>query len=164
MAVYYFDDAARRRYRNSFPNSEIDGFKVYRDGIIATPFAETNDDPDKKRDVLGIDKRLWRDIFNRVSTRVFLGTIEITSEGNSKIIDATNRQDFVDNEEYREFKEFIIIQLSALQTYKEKEREAKRKDVSQGLQAASEDIKQLQSAVNNIVSQNPELRSAVAPF
>ena len=63
MAVYYFDDAARRRYRKSFPNSEIDGFKVYRDGIIATPFAETNDDPDKKRDVLGIDKRLWRDIF-----------------------------------------------------------------------------------------------------
>ena len=164
MAVYYFDDAARRRYRKSFPNSEIDGFKVYRDGIIATPFAETNDDPDKKRDVLGIDKRLWRDIFNRVSTREFLGTIEITSEGNSKIIDATNRQDFVDNEEYREFKEFIIIQLSALQTYKEKEREAKRKDVSQDLQAASEDIEQLQSAVNNIVSQNPELRSAVAPF
>lgn len=164
MAVYYFDDAARRRYRNSFPNSEIDGFKVYRDGIIATPFAETNDDPDKKRDVLGIDKRLWRDIFNRVSTREFLGTIEITSEGNSKIIDATNRQDFVDNEEYREFKEFIIIQLSALQTYKEKEREAKRKDVSQGLQAASKDIEQLQSAVNNIVSQNPELRSAVAPL
>lgn len=164
MVVYYFDDAARRQYRKSFPNSEIDGFKVYRDGIIATPFAETNDDPDKKRDVLGIDKRLWRDIFNRVSTREFLGMIEITSEGNPKIIDATNRQDFVDNEEYREFKEFIITQLSALQTYKEKEREAKRKDVSQGLQVASEDIKQLESAVNDIVSQNPELKSAVAPL
>ena len=164
MAVYYFNDGARRQYRRCFPNSEIDGFKVYRDGIIATPFAETNDDPDKKRDVLGIDKRLWRDIFNRVSTREFLGTIEITSEGNAKIIDATNRQDFVDNEEYREFKEFIIAQLSALQAYKEKERKDKRKDTSLGLQIASEDIKQLESAVNNIVSLRPELRPEVAPL
>lgn len=164
MLVYYFNDTARRQYRKAFPNSQVDGFKVYRDGIIATPFAETNEDPDKKRDILGIDKRLWQDIFSRISTREFLGTIEITSEGNPKIIDATNRQDFVDNEEYREFKTFIINQLSALQAYKEQERKAKRKGATQGLQAASEDIKQLESAVNDIVSQNPELGSAVAPF
>lgn len=164
MVVYYFNDAARRQYRKAFPNSEIDGFKVYRDGIIATPFAEINGEPDKKRDILGIDKRLWRDIFNRVSTREFLGTIEITSEGNPKIIDATNRQDFVDNKEYRDFKEFIITQLSALQAYKEEERKAKRKDAGQELQAASGDIKRLRSMVGVIASQNPELKPAIEPL
>ena len=103
MNIYFFDDAARRNYRKAFPNDSIDGFKVYRDGIIATPFAETNENPDLKRDVLGIDKRLWRDMFSRISTREFLGTIEITSAGNPKIIDATNRQDFVDNEEIHNY-------------------------------------------------------------
>lgn len=160
--IYYFNEAARKQYKKTFPNNEIDGFKVYRDGIIATPFAQTNADPDKKRDILGIDKRLWRDLFNRVSTREFLGTIEITSEGNPKIIDATNRQDFVDNEEYREFKEFIITQLSALQTYKIEERRIKRKTANDGLQEVSEDIRLIEGGINQIVSQSPELKPKVA--
>lgn len=164
MAVYYFNESARRLYRTSFPNSEIDGFKVYRDGVIATPFAETNDDPDKKRDVLGVDKRLWRDVFSRVSTREFIGIIEITSEGNPNIIDSTNRQDFVDNEEYRSFKEFVITQLSAIQAYKVEERRLRSKDIRKGLQAASDDIKQLRLVVDNIVLKNPELKSTVKPL
>lgn len=52
--------------------------KIYRDGIITTPFAEEQQNPDAKRDVLGIDKRLWQDIFSRISSREFLGVIEIT--------------------------------------------------------------------------------------
>ena len=81
MKIKCFDDVARRNYRKAFPNNSLDGFKVYRDGIIATPFAESNENPDQKRDILGIDKRLWQDIFSRVSTREFIGTIEITKEG-----------------------------------------------------------------------------------
>ncbi|WP_289458233.1 hypothetical protein, partial [Klebsiella pneumoniae] len=73
---------------------------------------------DKKRDVLGIDKRLWKNIFDRVSTREIIGFVEITKAGNPKIIDATNRQDFVDNKEYRELKDFIITQLDSIENYK----------------------------------------------
>ena len=43
MKIFFFDEPARRNYRKAFPNDPIDGFKVYRDGIIATPFAETNE-------------------------------------------------------------------------------------------------------------------------
>lgn len=164
MNIYFFDDAARRNYRKAFPNDSIDGFKVYRDGIIATPFAETNENPDLKRDVLGIDKRLWRDMFSRISTREFLGTIEITSAGNPKIIDATNRQDFVDNEEYRELKKFIITQLNALQDYKVEMRQSKRNNAEEGLKTASDDINSLMSAFNEIVAQKPELKPAVEPL
>lgn len=164
MNIFFFDDSARRKYRNTFPNDHIDGFKVYRDGIIATPFAETNEDSDLKRDVLGIDKRLWKDIFNRISTREFIGIIEITSAGNPKIIDATNRQDFVENEEYRELKKFIITQLNALQEYKVDIRQAKRDKVGYGLNTAAEDLNSLMSAFKGIVEQKPELKSAVDPL
>src|SRR5699024_7214004 len=73
IKIFFFDESARRNYRKAFPNDPIDGFKVYRDGIIATPFAETNEIQDLKRDILGIDKRVYQDIFNRISTREFLG-------------------------------------------------------------------------------------------
>lgn len=164
MRIYFFDDTARREYRKAFPNDPIDGFKVYRDGIIATPFAETNENPDQKRDILGIDKRLWQDIFSRISTREFLGVIEITKNGNPQIIDATNRQDFVDNEEYREMKKFIITQLNALQEYKVEMRQAKRDNAQEGLQTASEDINSLVDAINDMVAQKPELRPVVEPL
>ena len=164
MKVYFFDDAARRTYRKAFPNEPIDGFKVYRDGIIATPFADTNEKADLKRDVLGIDKRLWQDIFNRVSSREFVGIIEITSKENPKIIDATNRQDFVDNEEYRELKKFILIQLDALQDYKIAIRKAKRDRTDVGLKTASDDINTLISAFDDIVIKKPELKPVVKPL
>ena len=136
IRIFFFDESARRNYRKDFPNDPIDGFKVYRDGIIATPFAETNENQDLKRDILGIDKRVYQDIFNRISTREFLGIIDITKNGNPQIIDATNRQDFVDNEEYREMKRFIITQLSALQDYKIEMRQAKRDNAQEGLKSA----------------------------
>lgn len=164
MNIYFFDDTARRNYRKAFPNDPIDGFKVYRDGIIATPFAETNENPDLKRDVLGIDKRLWRDMFSRISTREFLGIIDITSIGNPQIIDATNRQDFVDNEEYRELKKFIITQLSALQDYKVEMRQAKRDNAEKGLNTASNEIDSLLFAFNDVISQKPELKPTVEPL
>lgn len=164
LNIYFFDDSARRNYRKAYPNDQIDGFKVYRDGIITTPFAETNEQPDLKRDILGIDKRLWQDIFSRISTREFIGTIDITNRENPNIIDATNRQDFVDNEEYRELKRFIITQLSALQDYKVAMRQSRRDNVQNGLQEAVDDIGSLMSAFNDIVSQKPEIKSSVEPL
>lgn len=164
MKIFFFNESARRSYRRSFPNDPIDGFKVYRDGIIATPFAETNEIQDLKRDILGIDKRVYQDIFNRISTREFLGVIDITKNGNPKIIDATNRQDFVDNYEYRDMKNFIITQLNALQDYKVEMRKAKSDNANKSLKVASDDINSLVKAFEDIVSQKPELRQSVEPL
>ena len=163
MKVYYFDDAARRRYRKEFPNNQIDGIKIYRDGIITTPFAENESEDDKKRDVLGIDKRLWKNIFDRVSTREIIGFVEITKQGNPQIIDATNRQDFVDNKEYRELKDFIITQLDSIENYKKHVREEKRKKDSDTLESAGQDIQSFISSVETIARQNPTLKDSLNP-
>lgn len=158
MRLYYFDEAARKKYRREFPNNQIDGIKIYRDGIITTPFAENEEDADKKRDILGIDKRLWQDIFSRVSTREVIGIVDITRDGNPQIIDATNRQDFVDNQEYRDLKEFIILQLSAVQQFKIFSREKKRKENSNTLENADDSIQSFISTIETISQQNPELK------
>lgn len=163
MRLFYFDDAARKKYRREFPNNQIDGIKIYRDGIITTPFAENEEDADKKRDILGIDKRLWQDIFSRVSTREIIGIVDITRNGNPKIIDATNRQDFVDNQEYRELKEFIILQLSAVQDYKVYSRNKKRKENNTTLQNAGDSIQSFISTIETISQQNPELKKQLSP-
>ena len=162
MRLYYFDEAARKKYRREFPNNQIDGIKIYRDGIITTPFAENEEDADKKRDILGIDKRLWQDIFSRVSTREVIGIVDITRDGNPQIIDATNRQDFVDNQEYRDLKDFIILQLSAVQQFKIFSREKKRKENSNTLENADDSIQSFISTIETISQQNPELKKSLS--
>lgn len=67
---------------NKGQDERIDGVKIYRDGVIATPFAEYNAHPDFKKDILGIDKRLWRDIFSKVGTREVIGVLDISKEKN----------------------------------------------------------------------------------
>lgn len=163
MTVYYFDEAARKKYRKAFPNDQIDGIKIYRDGVITTPFAESQNDSDKKRDVLGIDKRLWMNLFDRVSTREIIGYVEITKDGNPLIIDATNRQDFVDNEEYRALKDFIIVQLDALEQYKVFVRKQKHLANKASLEGAEEDIHSFISSVETLSEKNPDLKSELEP-
>lgn len=163
MKVYFFDEAARRRYRKEFPNNQIDGIKIYRDSIITTPFAENESSDDKKRDVLGIDKRLWMNIFDRVSTREIIGIVEITKNENPMIIDATNRQDFVDNKEYKELKDFIITQLDVIESYKKFLRKKKKKKANGNLESAGQELKLFISSVEHIAQQNPNLKASLDP-
>lgn len=164
IKLFYFDDKARRIFRKKYPNNEIDGIKIYRDGVITTPFAERENDANKKRDVLGIDKRLWQDIFNKISTREIIGIVDITKQENPEIIDATNRQDFNDNDEYRALKEFIILQISAIEDYKIYLRKKRKKDVDAELHNAKQDLDDLVQSVTNIVDANPHLRSKLTPL
>ena len=166
LKIFYFDENARRNYYRKYKdvNNRIDGIKIYRDGIIATPFAEAEANPDRKRDILGIDKRLWQDIFNRISTREIIGILDITKDGNPKIIDATNRQDYIDNREYRELKEFILEQLRAFEELKIYKRELKRASVSDELKTAKENVDTFAHSVNRVIETNPDLKKDLQPL
>ncbi len=128
--LYYFDENAKNRFQTHYRGTSvnIDGVKIYRDGILTTPFAEYEADDAKRRDVLGINKRRWRATFDRLGTRDIIGFIEITREGNPQIIDATNRQDFLSTPELSDLKDFIYEQLDTfMKTYKV-EREEKKQE------------------------------------
>jgi signal transduction histidine kinase len=166
VIFYYFNEAAKRKYHAAFKNDDtrIDGIKIYRDGVLTTPFAEFESHPDKKRDILGIDKRLWRDIFNRVSSREIIGIVEISKERNPGIIDATNRQDFIDREEYRQLKEFIIEQLNVISKLKIHERENSKKTASDALERADTEVKYFIEAIQEIEHEHPEIKRFLKPL
>lgn len=152
MQLYYFDNNARNAFRKKFPNERIDGIKIYRDGVITTPFAEQEEDSDKKRDILGIDKRMYVDLFNKVNTRELIGLVNITKVGNPQIIDATNRQDFTDTPEYRELKAFIILQINAFENYKIYLRERKSSNTTRKMIKAGNAVGELNKVLNSIKS------------
>lgn len=166
LKLFYFDENARRRYHRIYKDdrNRIDGIKIYRDGIITTPFAETEANPDKKRDILGIDKRLWQDVFNRVSTREIIGILDISKSNNPQIIDSTNRQDFIDNNEYRTLKDFIIQQLKAFEDWKIYSRKKKKILASEELKVAKQDVDTFTEAVNLVVESNPSLKNELQPL
>lgn len=119
MKLYYFDQGAKGNFAKNYKGSElqIDGLKIYRDGILATPFAQDEPDANKQRDILGIDKRRYSGFFDKIASRDMIGIIEISKDTSPNIIDATNRQDFIDNEAYRDLKVFIIEQIVELEKY-----------------------------------------------
>lgn len=155
IKLFYFNESAKRRYNTAYKNDDtrIDGIKIYRDGIITTPFAEYESDRDKKRDILGIDKRRWTGTFDTISTREVIGIVDITKEKNSKIIDATNRQDFTANEEYSLLKDFILRQLKAFEDLKIYERTFKRSRVENELIDAGKDFKDFEKELNQFANE-----------
>lgn len=165
MDLYYFDAEAQKKFKAKYEGTEnyIEGVKIYRDEVICTPFAEYEIVLDKRRDVLGIDKRRHQEAFDKLSTREVIGVVNITKDRNPEIKDATNRQDFVDNAEYRRLKEFIIEQLDVLVKYKFIKRKEKKTKVQNNLKRASADVKGIESDLIQIVKENPELKSLLTP-
>jgi signal transduction histidine kinase len=149
--IFFFNESAKAKYRNAYKGDQrIDGVKIYRDGVVTTPFAEYYAHPDFKKDILGIDKRLWRDIFSKVGTREVIGILDITKANNPDIIDGTNRQDFVDNAAYKELKEFILEQLDVFGDVKKYEKEIKRSVVEKELIQAGHEVKNFSAAISKI--------------
>ncbi len=155
IKLFYFNEAAKRRYNAAYKNDDtrIDGIKIYRDGVITTPFAEYEANTDKRRDILGIDKRRWRGTFDTIGTREVIGIVDITKEKNPKIIDATNRQDFLACEEYSQLKEFILNQLKAFEDIKNFERSSKRSKIENELIDAGKDIKEFERELGQLATQ-----------
>lgn len=156
--LYYFDVDAKSRFNAHYRknNVYIDGVKIYRDGILTTPFAEYEAEDAKRRDVLGINKRRWRATFDRLATRDLIGFIEITREDNPQIIDATNRQDFLATPEYSDLKSFVYEQLDEfMKTYKVERAEKKEKNIGI-FKDAQNALKDIQKEIDRFQKSNKE--------
>lgn len=156
---YFFDTEAIKKLRAYYPNMPkdvLEGVKIYRDGVICTPFAEALSELGNRRDVLGIDKRRYNDAFEKISNRELIGIIEITRNENDKIIDATNRQDFVYNDEYTALKLFNIQQIDEFTKYRKYYREKNKERVQNNLRQATADVKTINKEIKKIVKENPQ--------
>jgi signal transduction histidine kinase len=156
MTVYYYDQKAKNQFKKT-TNTIIDGLKVYRDGVIATPFAEYTADQNAQKDLLGIDKRRYSGFFDKLSTRDILGWIDISTERNPHIIDATNRQDFVDNEAWRELKKFVIKQIAEIEKYRKVKKDNVRIKTETQFTDTKDVISKLRTEINTTIRDIPEI-------
>ena len=166
LQFYYFNAEAQKDFKTQYKGTQnnIEGVKIYRDGVICTPFAEYESVVDKRRDILGIDKRRHVEAFDKLSSREVIGIVEITKQQNPEIRDATNRQDFDDTQEYRRLKEFIIEQLDELVKYKFAKRAEKKEVTQNNLKRATADVKNMATGLRQLAKEKPELKETLAPF
>ncbi|MCP5061552.1 MAG: sensor histidine kinase [Ignavibacteriae bacterium] len=162
FTLYYFDQQAKNKYKKYYGDL-IDGIKIYRDGLITTPFAEYENSQNKQKDILGIDKRRYSGFFEKIGSRDILGYIEITDENNTKIIEATNRQDFVDNDAWKELKNFIIEQITQLELVLKQRKETGREQTKTKLSGASQEIKEFRKKINEAknIATAPEVKQTL---
>lgn len=154
LKLYYFDQQAKRKFKE-ITHLDIDGVKIYRDGIITTPFAETEENIEKQKDILGLDKRRYSGFFEKLNTRDLMGIVEITEELNPNIREATNRQDFIDNSEWRALKAFIIEQIKEIEKWLKYEKEKASIAVKRDLGEANESLKSLRLMLSNTIKNAP---------
>lgn len=164
MVLYYFDSEAKRKFKLAFVEDNLDGVKIYRDGLIATPFAESQAEDNKRRDILGLDKRKHSGFFERLGSRDILGVVEITKNLNPLIIDATSRQDFVDNKEYSELKEFIIDQIVQVEKLLKHRREVNKANTDNDLKKAKNELTNFTQVVRQTILETPLLENKLRPL
>lgn len=160
FTIYYYDQEGKKNFTK---DDRIDGIKVYRDGIIATPFAEYKSKRDEQKDLFGIDKRRWSGFFEKLSTRDIIGWVDITDELNPEIKDSTNRQDFVDNKEWAALKDFVINQIHQIELFLKHTKETKKKENAEKLKNTDEEIDAIKLKIKKIKSNtilaSPEVES-----
>lgn len=164
--IYHFNSNDKRKFKYAYKAKElkIDGFKIYRDSILATPFVEIaslESGVDSYRDILGVDKRRWSNFFGKISSHDFIGIIEITKKDNPKIKDLTNRQNFEDTEEYREFKDFIFEQIKQIEEKLKYEKELLKQDELLQIQDAQLDVNGIKKYLEHLTVESPSLKENI---
>ena len=164
--IFYFNSEDKKKFKLAYKGKDlkIDGFKIYRDSILATPFVEIaapEAGVDSYRDILGIDKRRWSNFFGKISSHDFIGIIEITKKDNPDIKDLTNRQDFEDTKEYRLLKEFIVEQLIQIENKLIYDKKLLKEEQEKELEKAKNEVNDIREHLNSLIVKEPKLKEDV---
>jgi len=93
------------------------GIKVFRDEFRVLPYGN----PDN--DWLNMDSRRVREFQMRVSRNQVIGSIEISSKNNPKLLDKTDREGLIDNDEFRDLKSLVTSVLTAFEAERNTDRQ-----------------------------------------
>ena len=80
-----------------------------------------------------------------------MGWVDIAEDRNPEIIDATNRQDFVDNDAWRELKFFVIEQIQKIEEYLKLRKNQTREKTKSEFNSASNDIGIIRQEINRLI-------------
>lgn len=88
---------------------ENGGIRVYRDNLRINEYGE------KGNDWLNLDLRRVNVPTKRISNNIILSVINLKREASSSLIEKTNREGFVENEAYNDFKASIIYVIDLVE-------------------------------------------------
>ena len=97
------------------------GIRIYRDGIRVYDYGE------KGNDWLGLDIGRVNIPGKRISNNIIIGAIHLDSQESSDLIEKTNREGFIDNSAYKEFKNAILYVFNILENFRYEDKKLIRK-------------------------------------
>ncbi len=104
------------------------GVKIYRDGFRVRPYGEEGND------WLLLDRTKIKDPHSyRVGNNQIIGVVNINSDANPLLIDATNREAIIENDAFGQLKEIVkkCINIIEQHRYNEYQEEKKRSEIEQ---------------------------------
>ncbi len=99
---------------------EQGGVRVYRDGMRVYDYGEP------ENDWLGLDARRVQKPAKLMSNNLVLGEIHLDLKESTGLHEKTNREGFIENEAYKEFRYAVLCVLSILETERGKDKDALR--------------------------------------
>ncbi len=127
------------------------GVKVYRDGFRVLPYG------DEDNDWLELDQRRTRRFALHVSRAQIIGFVDITSDHNPRLIDKSDREGLIDNDDFRDFRSLVINSFGIFENLRLEDREKVKNREGRTLEARKErfakSMNRLQAKLNE-----PEFR------
>lgn len=151
LLLHYYDKDGKALFKKSYPHNEIDGIKIYRDGLLTTPCIDSVEKEASQKDIFGLDKRRYSGFFDKISSRDLIGKIFITDKDNPDIIDTTNRQGFIANQAWQALQDFVIHQITVIEESIKKQKENELKEINQELDGTGTIIKGLKNILNSAI-------------
>lgn len=127
------------------------GVKVYRDGFRVLPYG------DEDNDWLGLDQRRTRRFALHVSRNQVIGFVDIKTEDNPWLIDKSDREGLIDNDQYRDFYNLVLNAFQVFENLRLGDREKIKEREGRTLEARRErfarSMNRLQAKLNEPVFQ-----------
>ncbi len=108
------------------------GVKVYRDGFRVLPYG------DEDNDWLALDQRRTRRFALHVSRTQLIGFVDITTQQNPSLIDKSDREGLIDNNEFREFYSLVLNAFKIFENLRLEDRERVKEKEGRTLEARRE--------------------------
>jgi len=116
MSLYIKDQAGLGEYLD-----ENGGVRVYRDGIRVYNYGE------RETDWLGLDWRRFQRPTKTLSNNLILGEVHLDLDKSSALIEKTNREGFVENDAYNEFRNAVLAAVIRFEQERNKDKEQIRR-------------------------------------
>jgi hypothetical protein len=127
--------------------SDNGGISIYRDGL------RINEYGDQGNDWLNLDIKRVNTPGEKISNNLILATIDLTREYSKGLIEKTNREGFIDNEHFRNFKDAISYVTDKIEDLRVEDKESLNEEYnnSKVSEPVIEELENLRFTVKNQV-------------